>query len=1651
MRAPLCRVAALALFVLVPAHCYATAAAQDADALRVFLRAGPKTHGPGEHDHPRFLDEWTRLLRARGAVAHGAQRFPSADELAQTDVIVFYAAEGASIRGDERARLDAFLARGGGLVVLHDAVCGDDPRWFETVAGGAWEHGRSQWHTGEIGLYFTHEDHPITRGVANFDLTDEIYHELHLAPEARVLANSFHTPFDVTPQMWTYEKSDYRAFVSLQGHYHDTFSHPAWRALVLRGIAWAAKRDVDLLVTPDEVAGLRYPPGGPTAPERAAESFELHPDFEASLVAAEPLVVNPISLDWDADGRMWVALTPGYPHKEQHSGIPAHDEIAILRDEDGDGRMDAKTVFHRGLDLVTSLVHHADGVIVSAAPDILWLRDTDGDDACDTVETLYTGFGWFDTHAVVSNMRQGLDGWIYATQGYSGNESRDVRGKERFGHVPGGLLRFRPDGSAIETISSYGSNTWGLDFAEDEELFFTMANGAHLRHVVVPEDALTSRVNRATSFATIVDHDELFPAVHHARDVYRQIDFVGGFTAASGCLVYSGGAWPDAFRGNHFVCEPTVNLVHRDVLRREGATFRASKPRDAEFLASRDLWFRPVHLRTGPDGALYVLDFYNQAVVHNDTRGPEHGPTNAAVRADRDRMHGRIWRIDHRASDGHALAPLGGAPAGTLVSMLEHPNAWQRSSAARLLRESARADDFDATAALAGLARDSALPAARIAALWTLHETPAARYDVAARVALLAVALADQDAGVRRNAARIAGLTQHRGALSEQLIALAVAPGGDARVRLAALRALHPVADANASNLIARSWSGYDDDWTRSVALATMAAQPLPALASAVSANDAELCAHLATALARSRPSLAAGAVELVATLSAEPDVAASFLSTLARELRPLDQPSPTPELVAALDRLLAHESAAVAIAALPLAARWRAEDALAERVAELSSRLARLAAAPDAEPSERLRAVRALLAAGADAPLDGAAALLSPLYPIGTQLAVIEALAESEHPRAGAVLADAFARLAPAGRDAAFEALVRRPERAAELIERIEDGDVRLVDLGPHRAHRLGHHPDRATAEYAREVLAPLRPDTGTTDELIETLLPLVEAPGDPERGRALFAQQCGTCHAVGGEGGDVGPELTGMGAHGRAALLPFLVDPNREVDPAYLEYVAETASGELFAGVLVRETKGAIVLRSTAGEREIRRDELVELASTGRSPMPTGFGELGADVLRDILAYLEVGAEGLRVLDLASVATATTERSLYGPDRDETRYRFRRFGILDAGGTPFELPDPARARGGKNVLVLNGGPNADWPSRTDLPKSVDVQVGLVVERVHVLGGVAGWGHPWGSVRDQPALRWTWNYSDGEREEVVLYDGREFADWIGRYDVPGSEHVPGLLEDGSYGQVRRFALAPSRAVEVASITLASCANHLAPTVLALTAELPGARTDGARHVIVGGGSSHDFERWLGREDVATLEAALDVRATYTGIAGDVARLVSGADVVALANNQPLPAEARAALFEHVGSGGGLVVVHAAAWHNWADWPEYNARLVGGGARSHERYGTFRVDVERPEHPLMAGVPASFEVADELYRFERDERGAPIEVLARGTSLETGASFPVVWTVDAGAGRVVVITLGHDGGAHEHPAFRTLLANAFRWADAAEGTNGGER
>jgi len=1640
--------------------------------LRVFIRSGPKTHGPGAHDHPRFLAEWTALLTERGAVARGGPKFPTAAELEQTDVLVLNAPEAGNIAvGAERDALQAYLKRGGGIVVIHAAAVSRDPDWFKSIIGGTWRFGTTKWLEGPMHLYFTDRSSPITAGVSNWAMDDEIYYDLDVLPESRVLAAAY-TPkasgarndnaqkraneltgggkkvsiYDVQPQMWTYKRSvegasrPYRAFVSIPGHYHVTFNRPNYRTLLLRGIAWAGQRsNIDALCKPEELGdALRYVDGGPTSPAKAAATIEVHPEFNLSLVASEPLINKVMNLDWDEKGRLWVNETPEYPNgrrapnttpwKDSGSLHPLRvdrdpeDRISILTDTNGDGVMDRKTVFADKLELVTSFCFYRNGVIAASAPDIWFLEDTDGDSVADRRTKLYTGLGIADTHAVINNLRWGNDGWIYATHGYSRGEVTSADGKTAFGVANSGVVRFKPDGSAFEQYSSRGGNTWGLDVTWDGQVFWTQpTSGTVFFHTVLPESVLAKgRIPGTPSWKGMIIGQKTYPLMTWPEQAYVQIDQVGRFTAASGCAVYDGGAWPERWNGSYFTGEPTLNLVHHQFVRPDGVSYRTEKEKgreETEFIRSRDLWFRPIETRIGPDGALYVVDFYNQAVIHNDTRGPQHGPANAAVRPDRDHYFSRIWRVQHQqARTLPALNLDRNDLAGLTQALGSSPNAHVKQTAWRLVRE-----NFPNAPIIASLQPEMGSPALKLYEATRAVTTPESRRAT-----------------------------------------------------------LTTFVDAN-------------DDWTRSALVAGAADHATAFLLTALADPRPVALRPFVSAVLPS--ALPAGGLELLEACAAAKSEVSTLTTLILRQLATVKAPETiSPATTAALRVLL--ERPETAVAALPLALKWDRSDTLVKVTAPLTQTLLQRLAAPSTSDADRLESAVSLLdvpARRAETLTKVAALLTDSAVPDTLKSPLITTLGSSTGADVGAVLTTVWGQTRTA---ALFDQIIKRPEFTAALLTALKEGRIASASLSPGDIARLRTHPNRQIAREATALMAKLNPQTLQKDELIAKLSPEVEKPGNFAKGRMLFAAACAVCHRYNDVGlVDIGPPLSGMGAHGPSSLLAHILDPNREVDPSFWQWNITTKKGETLVGVIVSESATGLTLRSIGGDHEIKTDEVATRENTRRSLMPEGFEGIGSEGLRDLLTYMCSGDQGYRVLDLREVYTASSRRGLFTREdvTDET-VPLHKFGSINLNGVPFFIMDPAKSANGRNLVVLKGGPGTANYSE-EFPQRVTLPVNVTTSRLHFLGGVGGWAWPIGgdASRGQPAMKVVVHFADGSREEHTLRNGVHFAAYNRLDDVPESTAAGDLTNRGN---LRTFSVALKKSGLVTKVDLESFDNDIVPCTVAVTARIdatPAAttapststRASGAdtvaaaaaaaiaggpreggkgdrplaetlpvrweagktRVLIIGGGSSHDFAAFFGGTDSAILRAA-GFSVHYTEDRDQAASELAGADVAVISVNRKFfdTPEYRQALHAFARAGKGIIMLHPGTWYGYAQWPELNAEIVGGGARGHDRIGPFKVNAVQPEHPIMRGVPASFEVVDELYYFNAEPEKIPagtaqIDVLAETSpSQKFQRPHPAVWTTRHPTARIVGITLGHDQRVHDLEPFKTLLTNAVRWA-----------
>lgn len=1678
-----------------------------AEPLRVFIRAGAKTHGPNQHDHPRFLKEWTPLLAERGMKVEGDLDFPEPEQLERTDVMIIYCSDGMKISGEQRKDFEKFLKRGGGIVVVHSGcVSGDQNEWCKSIIGGAWrwpaanlpKEKATKWLEGDVGLCWQDTEHPITRGLSNFDWKDEIYYDLDVAPDIGLLAASFHNVHIIAPQVWTYEKTlaggatPYRAFVSLPGHEYDVFNTPQYRTVLLRGIAWAGKRaDADEFCAPHELASLRYPPGGPLPAKDALKTFALHPEFNISLAADENVAEKIMSLDWDPQGRLWVVETPEYPNgRDIHKNDlkitpwrvrepdkypvgskeprPARDRVSMLEDTNGDGVMDKKTVFADGLELPTSLVFYKDGVIVSQAPETLWIRDTDGDGQADKTEVLFTGWGTMDTHAVTSNLRWGPDGWVYGSVGYSAGNVTSADGAKKFGRISAGLYRFRPDGTALEQVAAGACNTWGCEIAPDGEIFFSTATcGEPILHLVLPEKIISrAGVPGVRAVKPIMEENKVFPARHETRQPYLQIDWVGAWTAAAGSTIYDGGAWPEKWQGpswSFFLHEPTVWLMHHEFLDPAGVSYqgrREASRKDTHFLTSTDYWFKPIHSRVGPDGALYLVDFYNQIAVHNDTRGNPHGAHNASTRPDRDHHFTRLYRIQHQEARALPAFDLNPKNPAKLVAMLDHPNGWVRTTANRLLSEgTGRA----VPSALESQAANAKTAYGRMEALWVLHNLNLLEVD------RLVAAARDPDAVVRKNAMRIAAEQDNSGAEPPPELVRALLADPDQRVRLAALVAGTTVTPTSElADEIVAAWPTFQNPHLQAAALAISAKDPLLFLNATFAAQNPALVASMVSQLARqvanqNHPDSARALVVALADKPAATDaLKATALQALAANLKPDVKPVADAALGGALKQLLASDQTAGAV--LPLIARWnftaQIGEAAKSAVIKAEARLADKSL-PDDERGQiavNLLGVRALDASIVPAVAGLVAGDASPKL----QQRVIEALGTTGDAAAGQALLVALPKLEPELREAAFGQLVQRADWSAALVEALADRKLDPALLGLANLYRLRTHADPAVAKRAVAVIEELKgPEQKEKDALIAKLRPEVLKSGNLINGAKLFTQNCAPCHKFKTEGADFAPSLNGMGAHGPEEMLVHIVDPNRVVEPNFIAVSIETKDDLSYDGIVLRENSSVVVLRNQTAETEVRKDNIQSRRNTGRSLMPEGFEQLGAEGMRDLLTYLCADDQRFRILDLTSAFTANTSRGIYITleSRDES-LRFKKWGTLKHRDVPFDIISPQRAPTGNNVLVLQGGAGI----ARNYPREVEVKVGRAATRLHFLGA-AGWGYPLGP-KDAPVMKITVHYVGGATEEIVLRNGVEIADYVAKIDVPGSEaldNLDQLLNNGR--QVRYFAKSLMKRGVIEKLTIASYNNEVAPTLVSITAEVgegmaasgpasgasappvaPSFKWDtGLKTLIIGGGASHDYQRWFNVADVKTLNAAGGINANYTETTGGLADVIAGVDVLIISNNKPFTdAATKNAILRHVQGGKGLVGLHPGLWYNWADWPEYNRQLIGGGARGHDKYGECDVVVTEPAHALMRGVPVKFTLKDELYWFEPDPQGTPIKVLATAYSQAKNKDYPQVFIVEQAKGRVVGLTLGHDAAAHEHAAYIQLLRNAVFWTAGKE-------
>lgn len=972
---------------------------------------------------------------------------------------------------------------------------------------------------------------------------------------------------------------------------------------------------------------------GSLSPVEALASFQVEPGFKVELLASEPLIASPVDMEIDEYGRMYVVEMPGYPLDKSGTG-----RIKLLSDTDGDGVMDKSVVFAEDLTLPNGILRWKKGVIVTDAPDVIYLEDTDGDGKADVRKTMLTGFSLSNPHVNVNNPVYGLDNWIYlshlghiGTRKY-GTEFGDTGSEVHFtdhSHGPvlsknagGHNVRFRPDSFQLETASS--KSQFGHTFDRWGNHILTH-NQNHVYHEVVAARYLARNPTLIVPGATqsISDHGNAAEVFQITTNPDRQLFTpVGVTTASSGITAYLGGLFPAPYDGNvTFVTESVSNLVHVDILKPKGATFEASRQHsDREFFASKDSWSRPVNMYIGPDGALYVLDYYRRIIEHPEWMSDEAVEMGGLY--DGHDM-GRIYRITPEGTTKPEWTKgldFGDASPAEWVAQLANKNIWWRQNAQRLL---VARKDLSVVSALEEMVRTNPEAMGRLHALWTLEGLGKLNSST------ISAALLDKEAGIRENAIRLAELhLSSSPELGGVLLKLENDP--DDKVRFQLLCTLGFIPTREASLVRQRLlFKDIQDEWVQIAALSADSSQTVPLLKDVLARFNASQPAY-APLVKRLTAMVAAGQdvgqineqVRLAVSSQGKQREAA-VLEGLAQGIKRRKDTvnillNEQPMLV---DVTLTHRSNEVRKGALEVLKAGRPmPEALLEATlkrAETEVRNASLSV------SDRSTAV-GLFVLDKDLAKHDAflRTLIDPKEEPDVQIAAIRILDKIAGGETGRFLLSRWETLTPDVRDAALDLYISDKERVPLLLDAIAEGKVQASGLGYFRGVRLMSHTDDALRDRARELLA----GGADKEKAIAEYQQSLQLEGDSDKGMQVFVQHCSICHQVRGEMGVVfGPDLGTVHNWLPKDLLANILDPALSMAPGFDFWGIELNNGENVQGTIASETSSAIMLRQAPGvERTVNRQDIKSIQALKISPMPGFAGQIGQQEMADLIAFL-------------------------------------------------------------------------------------------------------------------------------------------------------------------------------------------------------------------------------------------------------------------------------------------------------------------------------------------------------------------------------------------------------------------------------------------
>ncbi|MBL8821436.1 MAG: ThuA domain-containing protein [Planctomycetia bacterium] len=1399
--------------------------------------------GDNGHHQPRVrFHQLAPVMKARGIelVYTDQMKDLNPATLKEYAGLVVYANIDA-ISKEQAEALLSYVAEGKGFIPLHCAsYCFRNNDEIVKLIGAQFKsHGTGTFRTVQAKV-----DHPILQGFTSFESWDETYvHSKHNEANRTVLEYRPLTPNpsprggegnQMEPWTWVRTHGKGRVFYTAWGHDERTWGHPGFHNLVERGIRWACgSNDLSNVISyadapkmtakrtdvaPFEYVPAKvpfYPPSKtwgvtteplpkmqkPLSPEESLKHY-VHPvGFEMKLFASEPLIQGkPICMNWDEQGRLWLAETIDYPNEKKPEG-QGRDRLVIFEDTDGDGVADKRTVFVEGLSIPTSIAFAHGGVIVHQAPHTLFFKNNN--DKAGPKQILFTGWGVQDTHAGPSNLQYGLDGWFYGSVGYSGFRG-EVNGEQlRFGQ---GYYRFkldpvplsggtgaRGDGEAmvkctkLEFLASTNNNTWGLGFSEEGILFGSTANGNPSVCMPIPNRYYEKVKGWSASVLPSISGDA---AMHPITDQVRQVDYHGRFTAAAGHALYTARFYPKEYwNRTAFVCEPTGHLVACFELTPDGASFRS---RNAwNLVASDDEWASPIMAEVGPDSCVWILDWYNYIVQHNPTPAGFKTGKGAAYETElRDKKHGRVYRLVPKDKPLPAKVNLKGAKPEMLVETLKNENFFWRRQAQRLLVENDTLQNREAVLKLSHQKDLDSIAARHVfAVMGILIKGPAEHPSIKGNDAMNAVAniLGFIDKCERPDFFKgIAGLQAIQYMQRFELIQQPV------------VRDAITILAAQESNSFL-SLLCVDSD------------QPSPA--------SSKIISIVATHYARS--SEFSKLKDIIKFLhSADRSVSIPIIQAWAANWpnKPLQLDEEGKQYLTTLITKAPNE---VRSQVIKLGMIWDAE--VTEKYAQqMKGELFEQLADAKVTDENRLTIARDLIALmpSDDSVVEKIVASITPRMSSQTAVTMIKSLENSLSAKLSTILLGRMKEFTPTTRTEAIRLLLGRAAFTKALLAAIEKNDIPLTELSLDQRQSLLLHPDEAIASQAKALLArggglP----SADRQKVIDSWLPLTKKIGDAPKGKLIFTQHCAKCHQYAGEGKHIGPDLTGMAVHPKEELVIHILDPHRSVEGNYRSYTVVLNDGKVLNGMMAAESKTSVEIIDTEGKTTaIQRDDIDQLVVTNKSLMPEGFEkQMNEAEFTNLMEFLTQKGKYVP-LPLDKVATITTAKGMFfGDEGTFERLIFPDWKPKTFNSVPFLLIDPQEGK--INNAVLLYGPQGQKAPK--MPRTVSIPCAAPVKTLHFLSGISGWGYP-ATNRQSTSMIVRLKYADGQTEDHPLRNGVHFADYAGKTDVPESK----FAFDLQGRQLRYLSVSPKRSEPLASVELVKGNDPTAPVVMAITAEL---------------------------------------------------------------------------------------------------------------------------------------------------------------------------------------------------------------------------------